>query len=128
MNALITDDIKVSVETTYQQEYSNADRQHFIFAYRITIENLSSQTVQLKSRHWRIFDSFGEHKVIEGEGVVGEQPILRPNESHQYVSGCNLKSDIGYMKGYYEMINIETQRSMIVHIPKFDLIADYRFN
>lgn len=128
MNTLITEDIKVSVESVYQPEYSNADKQHFLYAYRITIENLSAETVQLKKRYWEIFDSFGEYKTVEGEGVVGEQPVLKPNESHSYVSGCNLKSDLGYMKGYYEMINLVNEKTIVVHIPQFELITDYKLN
>lgn len=128
MSTLITQGVKVSVESVFQPEYSNADRQHYMFAYRITIENLSDQTVQLIKRHWKIFDSIGELKTVDGEGVVGEQPILNPKQSHQYVSGCNLKSDIGLMKGHYEMINLKENLGFEVKIPSFNLIADYRFN
>ncbi|SKB71046.1 ApaG protein [Sphingobacterium nematocida] len=120
--------INVSVECIYQSEYSNPDNMHFMFAYRITIENSSDYTAQLVSRHWEIFDSIGEHKQVDGEGVVGEQPILTPGKSHQYVSGCNLKSELGYMEGYYVMVREIDGQQFKVDIPRFNLIAPFRLN
>lgn len=120
--------ITVSVECIYQPEYSNPESMHFMFAYRITITNLSDYTMQLLHRHWDIYDSIGNHKYVNGEGVVGEQPILEPGESHQYVSGCNLQSEIGYMEGYYTMIRPVDEELIKVAIPRFNLIASYRLN
>ncbi len=128
MTTQTTSGVKISVESTYQSEYSNPDNEHFMFAYRITIENNSEYTVQLLRRHWNIFDSTGDIKKVDGDGVVGEQPILAPGESHQYVSGCNLKSDLGFMEGYYEMIREIDNSIFHVHIPRFNLIASYRLN
>ncbi|MEI5983283.1 MULTISPECIES: Co2+/Mg2+ efflux protein ApaG [Sphingobacterium] len=128
MTTQTTSGVKISVESTYQSEYSNPDNEHFMFAYRITIENNSEYTVQLLRRHWNIFDSTGDIKQVDGDGVVGEQPILAPGESHQYVSGCNLKSDLGFMEGYYEMIREIDNSIFHVHIPRFNLIASYRLN
>ncbi len=128
MTTQTTSGVKISVESTYQSEYSNPDNEHFMFAYRITIENNSEYTVQLLRRHWNIFDSTGDIKQVHGDGVVGEQPILAPGESHQYVSGCNLKSDLGFMEGYYEMIREIDNSIFHVHIPRFNLIASYRLN
>lgn len=120
--------VTISVESIYQPEYSNPDNQHYMFAYRITIENKGEHTVKLLRRHWDIFDAIGEHKQVDGEGVVGEQPTLAPGESHQYVSGCNLKSEFGYMQGYYEMLKKEEERIFKVQIPRFNLIASFRLN
>ncbi|MGV6945967.1 Co2+/Mg2+ efflux protein ApaG [Sphingobacterium kyonggiense] len=128
MTTQITSGVKISVESTYQSEYSNPENEHFMFAYRITIENVSEYTVQLLRRHWNIFDSIGINKQVDGDGVVGEQPILAPGESHQYVSGCNLKSELGFMEGYYEMIRELDNSIFHVHIPRFNLIASYRLN
>ncbi len=128
MTTQTTSGVKISVESTYQSEYSNPDNEHFMFAYRITIENNSEYTVQLLRRHWNIFDSTGDIKQVDGDGVVGEQPILAPGESHQYLSGCNLKSDLGFMEGYYEMIREIDNSIFHVHIPRFNLIASYRLN
>lgn len=128
MTTQTTSGVKISVESTYQSEYSNPENEHFMFAYRITIENLSEYTVQLVRRHWNIYDSIGLNKQVDGDGVVGEQPILAPGEMHQYVSGCNLKSDMGFMEGYYEMIREIDNSIFHVHIPRFNLIANYRLN
>lgn len=124
----ITEGVKVSVETVYQAEYSNPANDHFMFAYKICIENLSDYSVQLISRHWNIFDSNGSHREVEGEGVVGLQPVIEPGTSHEYVSGCNLKSDIGSMKGSYLMRRLVDDEDFIVRIPEFYLIAPYRLN
>jgi ApaG protein len=128
MDTQTTSGIKISVESIYQPEYSNPENMHFMFAYRITIENQSDYTTQLIARHWDIFDAIGEQKQVDGEGVVGEQPILRPGEIHQYVSGCNLKSEIGYMQGYYIMLREIDNELFEVKIPRFNLIASYRLN
>ena len=124
----ITDGVKVSVETIYQPEYSNPTNEHFMFAYRVHIENLGDYSVQLMRRHWHIFDSNGSHREVEGEGVVGQQPVIEPGDSHEYVSGCNLKTDIGSMKGSYQMRRIVDNTEIEVNIPEFYLIAPYKMN
>lgn len=124
----ITDGVKVSVETTYQPEYSNPANEHFMFAYKIQIENLSDYSVQLMSRHWSIFDSNGTNREVEGEGVVGQQPIIEPGHSHEYVSGCNLHTDMGTMHGTYEMRRLVDNEIINVHIPKFALVAPFKLN
>lgn len=128
MISQITSDVRISVESIYQPEYSNPDNLHFMFAYRITIENQSLDTIQLVRRHWDIFDTIGEHKQVDGEGVVGEQPILKPGQIHQYASGCNLRSDMGYMEGFYEMLRTSDGEVLEVAIPRFNLIANFRMN
>lgn len=128
MVTTITEGVKVSVETQYQPEYSNPAGEHFMFAYKINIENLSDFGVQLLRRHWRIFDSNGSYKDVEGEGVVGQQPVIEPGQSHEYISGCNLKTDIGTMKGEYQMIRLVDNTLFDVQIPEFYLIAPYKMN
>ncbi len=124
----ITDGVKVSVETIYQPEYSNPANEHFMFAYKVSIENLTEHSVQLLNRHWKIFDSNGAHRDVDGEGVVGQQPVIEPGDSHEYVSGCNLKTDIGSMKGFYEMKRIADGSRFQVNVPIFYLIAPYKLN
>jgi ApaG protein len=124
----ITDGVKISVETIYQPEYSNPVNEHFMFAYRINIENLTENSVQLLNRHWHIFDSNGTKREVEGEGVVGQQPIIEPGDNHEYVSGCNLKTDMGKMRGSYEMERIVDGLKFRVNIPEFYLIAPYKLN
>ncbi|HLS96662.1 ApaG protein [Sphingobacterium allocomposti] len=128
MTTQITAGVRVSVDVIYQPEYSNPEKSHYMFSYQITIENLSDYTIQLVSRHWDIFDSIGEYKQVDGEGVVGEQPILAPGGMHQYMSGCNLKSEMGYMEGYYEMIKELDGSVFLVDIPRFNLIASFKLN
>ena len=124
----ITDGVKISVETIYQPEYSNPANEHFMFAYRVNIENLTENSVQLLNRHWHIFDSNGTKREVEGEGVVGLQPVIEPGDNHEYVSGCNLKTDMGSMKGSYEMERIVDGCKFRVNIPEFYLIAPYKLN
>src|SRR5690606_26359801 len=119
---------KVSVETVYQPEYSNPENQHFMFAYKITIENLSDHSIQVLRRHWFIFDSNGSRREVEGDGVVGQQPVIDPGEHHEYVSGCNLKSDMGSMEGTYQVLREIDGCRFEVKIPKFMLIAPHRLN
>lgn len=128
MVAQITDGVKVTVETTYQPEYSNPANEHFMFAYKIQIENLTNYSLQLMSRHWTIFDSNGSTREVEGEGVVGVQPVIEPGEMHEYVSGCNLQTDMGTMHGYYEMKRLADSGNVTVQIPKFHLIAPFKLN
>lgn len=124
----ITEDVKVSVETAYRADYSDPAQSHFVFTYRITIENQGNKTVQLKLRHWEIFDTTYPLKKVDGEGVTGKQPILEPGQSHQYVSGCNLKSGVGKMVGYYTMERISDGYQFKVNIPEFVLINPIKFN
>lgn len=128
MVTAITQGIKISVETMYQDEYSNPVNEHFMFAYRINIENLSDYAIQLKRRQWFIFDSSGSQREVEGEGVVGLQPIMEPGESHSYVSGCHLTTDIGSMSGNYLMQRLADNTEFTVEIPEFELIVPYRLN
>jgi len=123
-----TEGVKISVETVYQADYSNPGNEHFMFAYKIQIHNLSEQTIQLMNRHWIIFDSNGTHREVEGQGIVGQQPILEPGQMHEYVSGCNLKTEMGTMKGCYEMRRISDNSLFEVNIPCFTLITPYKLN
>ena len=124
----ITEGVKISVETLYQPEYSNPANDHYMFAYKINIENLTESSVQLMRRRWFIFDSNGTHREVEGEGVVGLQPIIEPGSSHEYVSGCNLKTDMGSMRGSYAMRRLADQEEFEVSIPEFSMIAPYKMN
>lgn len=120
--------VKVTVDTEYQQEYSNPSQQHFVFTYRISIENNSDKTIQLKTRHWEIIDTTYASREVEGEGVVGKQPILEPGQTHQYVSGCNLRSGIGKMSGYYLMEKVVDGKEFKVDIPEFAMVVPTKLN
>lgn len=124
----ITQGIRVSVETEYQPAYSSPSQYHYVFTYRITIENQSENTIQLLRRHWFISDAGFNPREVEGEGVVGQQPVLEPGQAHQYVSGCNLKSGIGKMTGTYLMERIVDGTKLQVNIPEFVMVAPFRLN
>ncbi|MEI6265796.1 MAG: Co2+/Mg2+ efflux protein ApaG [Sphingobacteriia bacterium] len=128
MISKISAGIEITVETFYQSDYSNPIKGEYMFAYRITIENHNKFTVKLLRRHWFIFDSNAEHREVEGEGVVGVQPIILPNENYQYVSGCNLNTEMGKMHGTYEMENENNKQIFTVNIPSFELIAPSKLN
>ena len=128
MNSKISEGIEVSVETFYQQDYSNPVQSEFMFAYRITIENHNAFPVKLHSRHWHIFDSNGSYREVEGEGVVGMQPIINPGDEYQYVSGCNLHTEMGRMYGTYLMENLENKQAFEVNIPAFDMVTPFKYN
>ena len=128
MVSMISEGVKVSVETFYQQDYSNPLQSEFMFAYRITIENHNSFPVKLQSRHWNIFDSDGSYREVEGEGVVGVQPILNPGEKYQYVSGCNLRTEMGKMHGTYLMENVNNKKTFKVNIPAFEMVVPFKNN
>lgn len=128
MVSKISEGVEVSVEIFYQQDYSNPLNQEYMFAYRVTIENHNTFSIKLLRRHWFIFDSNGEHKEVEGEGVIGIQPILQPNENYQYVSGCNLKTEMGKMHGTYLMENQNNMERFYVKIPAFEMIVPFKYN
>jgi ApaG protein len=124
----ITKGVRISVQTEYQQEYSNPVQGHYVFTYQITIENLGDKTIQLLSRHWEIIDLTHSRREVEGEGVVGKQPILEPGQKHEYVSGCNLKSGLGKMYGYYMMERLVDGKVFKVKIPEFQMIVPFKLN
>ena len=128
MKTATTHDIRISVETIYQPMYSKPMKGEYVFAYRVTIENLGSRSVQLLRRHWQIWDSNGLWREVEGEGVVGEQPIIEPGEIHQYVSGCPISTDMGFMFGTFLMENIDSGKQFYVDIPRFQLISPFKDN
>ncbi len=124
----ITRGIKISVLTSFEGTYFKNYKIHFAFSYEITIENYSKDSVQLMSRHWEIFDSLNNKEIVDGEGVVGKKPVLKPGESYTYSSGCLLSSPFGAMKGYFDMINFTSTRSFRVIVPNFKLSAPFALN
>lgn len=128
MATKISHNIEISVSTKYWEEHSKPNENLFFFVYFITIENKSDFTVQLIKRHWDIVDGNGEHRVVNGDGVVGETPIIEPGETYTYNSGCNLSSEIGKMSGYYTMKKLIDNTDFQVVIPKFDLILPAKLN
>lgn len=128
METLTTNGITVSVETQYLPSHSNPRDLKFIFGYHIAIENGSPFVVQLLRRHWVIQHADGRIREVEGEGVIGEQPVLNPGERHEYSSFCDLDTEIGKMHGTYLMTRRDDGSLFEVAIPEFRMTAPFRMN
>ena len=128
MVSQITRGIKISVLTSFEGTYFKNYKIHFAFSYCVTIENQSKDSVQLNTRHWEIYDALNNLEVVDGEGVIGKKPVIKPGESYTYSSGCLLSSPLGAMKGYFNMVNFTSTRSFRVTIPTFKLSAPFAIN
>ena len=118
-----TGDVRVTVRPAYLPDQSHPGQRQFVFAYLVRIENVGRHSAQLLARHWYIHDSIGEDSEVEGEGVVGEQPIIAPGRVHEYQSFCVLKSPSGHMEGSYRFRR-EDGLAFEAQIPRFTLQAD----
>lgn len=121
-HAAITHDITVRVAVNFLPEQSQPEDGRWFWVYHVRIENGSDETVRLRSRHWRITDGQGRVSIVDGEGVVGETPVLRPGQTHDYVSGCPLETPNGSMEGFYTF-HAEDGSPLEVRIPFFPLAA-----
>lgn len=119
-----THNVKVEVVPQFLDSESRPQDDHYIWAYRITITNQGTTSIQLKNRYWQIVDARGQFEVIEGPGVVGEQPVLEPGESYTYESGTPLKTPSGIMMGHYEMVNAQGV-GFEANVPAFSLDSPY---
>ena len=118
----VSDDITVRVAVSYLPEQSQPAHGRWFWSYHIRIENDGETPVQLLTRHWVILDGRGGRHEVEGEGVVGDQPVIDPGESYDYVSGCPLQTPTGSMEGSYGMIDADGDE-FDVAIPRFPLLA-----
>jgi len=116
----VTRSVRISVEPQYLADQSAPTERHFLWAYRVLIENLGDETVQLLSRYWRITNAFGQVQEVRGAGVVGEQPELDPGQSFEYTSGTPLTTPSGIMIGCYSMVTSRGEK-FDVEIPAFPL-------
>ncbi len=128
MITAVTYGVKISVESIFRKDLSNVETGIYFFNYRVEIENTNDFDIQLMSRYWYIFDSLNPAREVEGDGVVGEQPILKPGQKHVYVSGCDIHSEIGYMSGFFTFIEMNSLEEFRANIPKFQLIATSKLN
>ena len=117
-----TDAITVRVAVSYLPEQSEPAKSRWFWAYHIRIENGGTRAVQLVSREWTIADGRGASHVVQGDGVVGEQPVIEPGGSFDYVSGCPLTTPTGTMEGHYNMVAADGSR-FAIEIPRFPLVA-----
>ncbi len=121
-HAVTTHGVTVRVSVSYLPEQSEPARGRWFWAYHIRLENEGTQAVQLLTRHWVITDGRGARHSVEGEGVVGEQPLIEPGGSFDYVSGCPLSTPTGAMQGSYRMIAADGE-TFDADIPRFPLHA-----
>lgn len=112
--------LEISAESFFLPDRSDPDQQRYTFSYRVHFKNTSGETMQLISRHWIVTDSNGKVIEVKGEGVVGEQPILKPGTEYEYMSGSNLNSPVGSMHGTYQM-RTESGEAFDAEIPCFNL-------
>lgn len=124
----ISSQIEVTVVPRYEALTGGAKYRDHVFSYDVKITNKSGVPVRLLRRKWEIFDSNGIYKDVEGDGVVGRQPLLQPGESYSYRSAVSIISDIGRMGGYYTMVDLSTLEEFDVEIPPFDLIVPSKLN
>ena len=117
-----TRDVTVRVSVSFLPEQSEPARGRWFWAYHIRIENEGKMAVQLISREWTISDGRGGVHEVQGEGVVGEQPVIEPGGAFDYVSGCPLPTPTGWMEGHYHMVSADG-RAFAAEIPRFPLVA-----
>jgi len=120
MSVTLPDTIVISAQSTYLARQSEPDAARFVFGYTITIENRGETAAQLLTRHWLITDANGHTQEVHGDGVIGEQPLLAPGQSHTYSSGAVLKTPVGTMHGTYGMRSADGE-TFDAHIPVFRL-------
>jgi ApaG protein len=120
MYQTMTRNIEVTVTPKFLPERSSQEKNYFFWAYTIEISNRGPETVQLKTRHWRITDAFGRVQEVRGAGVVGEEPVLEPGASYEYTSGVPLPTPSGFMVGSYGMVSAQGER-FDIEIPAFSL-------
>ena len=120
MYQMTTRGIAVTVKPVYLEDQSSPADNYYVWAYQVRIENQGPQTVQLRTRHWRITDGRGQIQEVRGPGVVGEQPVLRPGQTFEYTSGTPLPTPSGIMVGSYQMES-ESGETFDVAIPAFSL-------
>jgi ApaG protein len=123
MYSATTQGITVRVTHEYRIDESIPVYNRYVFSYRIRIENMSEETVQLLHRHWQITNGIGEERDVAGEGVVGQQPVIEPGYAFEYTSFCVLATPLGSMHGTYEMLRMSDQKQFFVIIPEFHLEA-----
>ena len=122
----ITRGVRVSVRSFYLEDQSHPEDGHFVWAYRVRIENHGKEPVQLLRRTWHITNARGHTQHVRGDGVVGEQPVLEPGEAFEYTSGTPLDTPSGFMTGAYHMIAPASGEAFDVDIPTFSLDSPHQ--
>ncbi|MEX0907404.1 MAG: Co2+/Mg2+ efflux protein ApaG [Gemmatimonadota bacterium] len=118
----MTEKIRITVRPSFAPEHSDPAEPRYVFVYRIRIENVGDRTAQLLWRHWYIHDALAGDSEVEGEGVIGEKPVLAPGDAHEYESFCVLRGPTGHMEGFYEFERPDGTRFR-AEVPRFELRA-----
>jgi len=124
----VTEGVKITISSYYEEGSSRPLNQYFAFSYIVEIENNSPFEIQLMRRYWIIRDANGDVKEVEGTGVIGKTPIIKPGGTHTYSSWSPLATPIGKMAGYYTMKRLMDSSHFKAYIPEFKLVADYILN
>ena len=124
--SLMTRDVRVVVRAFYLEDQSRPEDGHFVWAYKVRIENRGRETVQLLRRTWHITDATGRTQHVHGAGVIGEQPVLEPGEAFEYTSGTPLETPSGFMVGQYHMVLPDSGEMFDVAIPAFSLDSPHQ--
>ncbi|OAV43784.1 Co2+/Mg2+ efflux protein ApaG [Lewinella sp. 4G2] len=126
MATLTTNEVTVTADSAYQDQYSEPVRNQFVFSYRIQVRNVSGRPVQLLARRWTVISGTGERKQVEGEGVVGQQPIIQPGQTYEYTSWVQFETAVGAMEGSYIMAREDRrgrEQLFEVEVPRFVHVA-----
>lgn len=124
----VTEGIRVNVRAIYAKDESSPAHNYFVFAYEVEIINESLYEVQLMSREWHITDGMGRKRIVEGDGVIGQQPVIRSGERYKYVSGSHFPTPIGKMEGHYSMNRSFDREEIKVEIPPFVMATPFVLN
>jgi ApaG protein len=128
MGVAVTHGVRIMAWARFEPRHSDPHAGRYLFSYRITITNRTKDTIQLLRRHWVITDSLGPMREVEGQGVVGQQPVLEPGEEFSYSSACDLRSGFGRMQGTYRMIRMRDGHLFDVRIPEMQLLFPHAAN
>ena len=125
----VTKGIKISVVTLVLKAHSSRTTKCILHSGILLPLKIKARILfNLTSRHWEIYDSLNDFEVLDGEGVIGKKPVIKPGESHTYSSGCLLASPIGAMKGHYNMVNFTSTEKFRVYVPTFKFSAPFALN
>jgi ApaG protein len=120
-----THSVRITVYPVYLESQSSPTENRYLWAYHVRIENLSQETIQLRARYWKITDALGRIQEVHGDGVVGEEPVLKPGAVFEYTSGTPLSTPSGIMVGHYQMENLNGEQ-FDVAIPAFSLDSPFQ--
>ena len=123
-----TNGITIEIASRYEAEHSKSLLKKYVHSYQVNVINDNEHAVQLLRRHWFIHDSDQTIREVEGSGVIGVQPIIRPGGNHTYMSWSVLHTALGKMHGNYTMLNLDSNKEYVVKIPEFPLVADHILN